>query len=153
MKKRYSGSVGGTSTKSSYVGNPASRKLRGTHRLKYGNSVLTQDRVEQVFGYDFETGSYYGQECDDMEGNYELELTEEHFVPEEGYQYEMQLDNVDVVEGKLTSMILRYRDAIHAMGAQALLWNDLMEDIEDNEHLAAEFAKFQMLRKLSGGTM
>lgn len=151
MARKGYGSVGsvGSARKS---GASARDRLRGRHYMKYHNGFLTQDRVRQKFGF-YTDGSYEGWDQDEVEeDNYQLELDDRHFVPD-GVQLELKLETTDELEGKLRNMISRYKAAIDHMGAYALLWDDLMEDIENNRHLEEEFKKFQMLRKLSGGTL
>lgn len=128
-------------------------RLAGRYNVRYSNPLLTQDRVSQVFGYNPFSGGYYDDDCYDVEADSgEYQLQEEDFVPE-NYQYELPLTNVETLEGDHRKMITRYERALEIMGAQALLWEDLMADLRENPHLEQEFNKFQMLRKLSGGRL
>ncbi|MNK56472.1 hypothetical protein D3C87_755130 [compost metagenome] len=125
--------------------------LRGRNNIRYHNNMLTQDRVYQMFSFDIDRDDdYYGEATKDS--SYEFELQDEHYYAED-HQYELPLENVDELEGKLQKMINKYQSAIEHMGAMALLWSDLMDDLDANPHLQAQFDQFQMLRKLSGGTM
>lgn len=160
MRKRYIGAKGPVGIKGpkgtsgmAYSSYNRRDRLRGRGNIPYHNPLLTQDRVYQVFRYDIENQSGYGisEDCD--ESDYKWEPDEEDFVKDEGYQYELELTNVDTLEGEHRKMIRAYQDAIEHMGAMALLWHDLMMDLEANPHLKDQFDKFQMLRKLSGGTM
>lgn len=149
MRKRYGskGLVGLTGTR------PMQRRdvLRGRNNIRYHNNMLTQDRVYQMFSFDIDRDDdYYGEATKDS--SYEFELQDEHYYAED-HQYELPLENVDELEGKLQKMINKYQSAIEHMGAMALLWSDLMDDLDANPHLQAQFDQFQMLRKLSGGTM
>ncbi len=129
-------------------------RLRGRGNIPYHNPLLTQDRVYQVFHYDMDDFSGHGITEDEAYYEHDIwEPEEEDFVQEEGYQYELPLTNVDTLEGEHRKMIRAYQEAIEHMGAMALLWNDLMDDLKTNPHLKEQFDKFQMLRKLSGGTM
>ncbi|MNV23601.1 hypothetical protein D3C71_1146220 [compost metagenome] len=104
-----------------------------------------------MFSFDIDRDDdYYGEATKDS--SYEFELQDEHYYAED-HQYELPLENVDELEGKLQKMINKYQSAIEHMGAMALLWSDLMDDLDANPHLQAQFDQFQMLRKLSGGTM
>lgn len=143
-------------TKASYGHSPKQyshrNRLRGANHMKYTGGVLTQDRVAQKFGFYYDHDpDYYGDEVALKEESV-YQLSDYDLVPDE-YQYELPLKNVDEVEGELNLMIRKYQYAMERMGVAALLWDDLMEDLEDNPHLAEEFNKFQMLRKLSGGQL
>lgn len=153
MRKKYlssSKSVTGMARHSDFT---ARDRLKNAHHRKYHNeSLLSASRVHQVFGFDVHTGDYWGDEVEDSMGEYELELDDSHYR-REGEQLELELETIDELEGRFRTMMRRYESAIHAMAADALQWHDLMCDIEEDEHLEKEFNKFQMLRKLSGGTM
>lgn len=114
-------------------------------RVKYRNEFLTQSRVEQVFDfyglrqndYDDETEGFFDEYDPVKEGN-EIQLS-------------LRLETIEEVENKLLDMISRYQRALDVMGSFALMWHDLMADIETIPHLQEEFDKFQMIRKMRGG--
>lgn len=128
-------------------------ELRGVEHLRYGNpTFLTQDRVEQKFGIDLSRDpNYYGDECESV-GDDVYELREWDYVQDE-IQYELPLKTPEEFERDLVTQIRKYRNAINVMAASAIMWDDLMEDLEDDDHLREQFDKFQMLRKLKGGQL
>lgn len=145
--------VTGSSGPSSYnyIPDDSRDSIRGTEGLKYGSTFLSQDRVEQVFDFDLNRDFYYGgDEAEDCEKSSERDAIL-HDVVEQ--QLSLSLESIDEVEARLVRQIKKYRRATDSMAACALLWWDLMTDLQENPHLAEEFHKFQMLRKLSGGTL
>jgi hypothetical protein len=127
--------------------------LIGASALKYGNpTLLNQDRVEQKFGIDLSRSpDWYHDEEYDVEDAVHSPSEREYVGPE--IQYELNLKTTDELERDLVHQIRRYRYATEVMAAAAVMWDDLMEDIEDDDYLAQEFAKFQMIRKLKGGQL
>lgn len=127
-------------------------RLRGRGQIRYHNPLLTQDRVRQVFGFhtEYDYDDYEVAEASPYDYTHSPTEDENVYI---GYQYELPLTNVDTLEGEHRKMITKYQRAIEIMGAQALLWEDLMSDLEDHPHLKTQFEQFQMLRKLSGGRL
>jgi hypothetical protein len=116
-------------------------------RVKYRNEFLTQARVEQIFDfYGLRENNYY----DRVETSNEYD---EEYSQKEGQEVQLclELENLEDVEEKLRDMILKYQRALDVMGSFALLWHDLMMDLETIPHLEEEFNKFQMIRKMRGG--
>lgn len=137
------------SASSRYTYNARDR-LREIQDLRYSNTFLSQERVDQIFGVDLDS-SYCredGEEICEAKDDFYYKSPEEL---EEGFQYSLPLESVDEVEAKLVRAIKKYREATAKMAGMALLWHDLMEDLEDNPHLQEAFDRFHMLRKLSGG--
>lgn len=127
-------------------------RMREIKNLRYDNTFLNQDRVEQIFGVELD--SDYCRDGNEIVDDIDVEDFFYKSSPEieEGYQYSLNLENVDEVEAKLVRAIRKYREATAKMAGMALLWHDLMEDLEDNPHLQEAYDRFHMLRKLSGGT-
>ncbi len=152
MRKKYRNTMAVGSTSKGHIPVDSARdRLRGRGVMRYHNPLLTQDRVRQVFGYYI--GEHdYEDDCEAV-GDYEAELDDRHYKSDYAVQLEFNLETSDTLEGEHRKMITRYNNAIEYMGSAALMWEDLMSDLEEFPHLKEEFDKFQMLRKLSGGTM
>lgn len=133
-----------------YSNNGTRERLRNVGELGSNNTFLTPDRVDQVFDFNLFGENYYGEcVCDEkQEDECDAPLHEFSEV-----QLSLNMETIDEVEAKLVKQINKYRRATEAMAGCALLWWDLMTDLNKNPHLAEEFKKFQMLRKLSGGTL
>lgn len=162
MKAKYAGGSGMAMSKnlnSKYDDIKYTRRerLAGKDQIPYHNNLLTIDRVQQVFGY-YLGNSEDGEASDQVGSEGEVIMEPWENDANRGYAYENQqlsltLKPIEVIEHEHRTMIRKYQRAIEYMGAMALLWHDLMEDLEEHPHLKEQFTQFQFVRKLSGGSM
>jgi hypothetical protein len=103
--------------------------------------------ADHIFG----VSDYYGDEddgpCEKSFGNYEDHLTEYNLND----QFSLQLENPNELLGMYKNKIRKYDRAYAKMAEYALQWHNLLEDIEENEHLEKMFKDLQIMRKLCRG--
>jgi hypothetical protein len=126
-----------------YNGSSNNMRLK-TSGMKYTHRLLSQDRVSQVFGYYFNDYHDKVDDIDDYDYQHKMEYPS---LPDE-YQLSLELESLSDMYKSHKMMIEKYDSAIHRMAASALLWHDLMEDIENSTMLKAKFEELQTLRAL-----
>jgi len=96
-------------------------------------------------------GAYVGEVDDAVEAEDFFDPygeDESVYVPHENYQFSLPLETVEDLERRHRQAIQQYQRATERMGVSAMLWEQLMEDLEDNPSAQQQFNDLIMILNL-----